>query len=150
MLQYATADELGDHSPSLDPPDDVDRMLRSASLLVTHAVRFARYTTQPSGLPADAELVEALRDATCEQVTAWVRAGVDPALGVITDSSSGGDLKSSTVTAGPRTVTEQYTDATSSSSEVTPSTVELTPQAWLILHHAGLTGVYVQATRGWG
>ncbi len=133
----------------LDHPNDVAAYLRAASRLVTRATRLARYQTQPSGLPSDADLREALSDAVCEQVTAWTWAGVDPQRGLVYGDTEGGELKSSTVTAGPRTVTEQYTESAAATQSVIPSTTELTPEAWSILFEAGLLGAQPVAVRGW-
>ncbi len=148
-IQYADTSALSDYSPNLDHPDDVVAYLRAASRLVSRATRLARYEAQPSGLPTDSDLIGALSDAVCEQVTAWTRAGVDPQRGQVFDAVEAGELKSSTVTAGPRTVTEQYTDAAGESQTETPSTTELTPAAWMILFDAGLLGAQPVAVRGW-
>lgn len=146
-MRYATADQLATYSPNLDHPDDVDTYLRSASRLVTRAIRFARYTTAPSGLPDDAELAGALVEATCEQVTAWVLAGVHPTRGVVTAATEG-TVTQYTVTAGPRTVTEQLAGASAGTQSVTPDVDQLTAEAWSILSDAGLVSVGVIGVRG--
>lgn len=140
-IQYATASELADYSPDLDHPDAVTDYLRAASELVSDATGRAFYVTDSSGAATDVSVIGAFRDAVCQQVTDWVRAGVDPTLGTVVDAG----VSSRTTTAGPRTVTEQYTTA---GTTVTISTDELTPRAWRILRRAGLVSGALTATYG--
>lgn len=47
-----------------------------------HATRMTVYATDElTGLATDAQIREALRDATCIQAAAWVALGIDPATG---------------------------------------------------------------------
>lgn len=77
-LLYAT---VGDVETLLAPdpaPDDVDRLLTVASRWLRHATRAAVYDTTDAGLPEDDDVADAFRDATVEQVLAWVRTGIRP------------------------------------------------------------------------
>lgn len=66
-------------------PDNIDVLLRSASRLVTPAIRTAVYLVGSDGLPSDTGQRDALVEATCAQVATWVAAGVtDPAGGGLT------------------------------------------------------------------
>lgn len=138
-VQYATASDLADYSPDLEQPDRVTDYLRAASLLVADVTGRAVYAINGVGLPTDVALSGAMRDAVCQQVTDWARAGVDPTLGSESDGVS-----SRTTTAGPRTVTEQY----SGTNTATITADELGARAWRILKVAGLLGGPVITTRG--
>lgn len=79
-LTYAAEEDLPAEIDGQALPDSatVDRYLRTASGLVTRAIRRDRYETTSGGLPTDPDLAAALRDATVEQVTQWVAANIDP------------------------------------------------------------------------
>jgi hypothetical protein len=143
MPIYATASDLADYSPSLVQPDDVDGYLRAAGRLVGWATRVAVYPVTVAGVPTDTGLAGVMRDAVCEQVTAWTRAGVDPVVGDLTGADD--RVTSRTTTAGPRTVTEQYEKG--SPAAVVPVD-GLTPAAWSILAMGGLTGANPVGVRG--
>lgn len=57
---------------------NMEKLLRRASGMVQHAVRFARFEVAPSGLPSDPDVMDAMRDATCAQVDYWIVNDVDP------------------------------------------------------------------------
>lgn len=80
MPIYATAAELTTFIGA-QPEGNITAMLRKASLLVTSACRLDCYDTTPIGIPADDDLAEAMRDATCAQVERWIAADVDPLSG---------------------------------------------------------------------
>lgn len=80
MLVYADTTDLATEPWSItDPPANVGRLLASASRLVGHAIRAAVYATDDTGMPTDQAVRDAVRDATCSQVTTWVSLGIDPA-----------------------------------------------------------------------
>lgn len=62
----------------MEPPENIDRLLRIASSWVTVAVRRATFDVDPAGNPSDPDVVEALRDATCEQALVWVENDITP------------------------------------------------------------------------
>ena len=78
MLIFATP---ADVEKWMDEPLDgrsVDSLLRRASSLVQRAVRSARFAVTPAGMPEDPDIMDALRDATCEQVAVWVENDITP------------------------------------------------------------------------
>lgn len=78
MLIFATP---ADVEKWMDEPLDgrsVDSLLRRASSLVQRAVRSARFAVTPAGMPEDPDVMDALRDATCEQVAVWVENDITP------------------------------------------------------------------------
>ena len=80
MLVYADADNLAEWLGE-PAPDNAASLLRHASSRVANACRCDIYDTQPSGLPVDDDIREALRDATCAQAERWSALKVDPAAG---------------------------------------------------------------------
>ncbi|HAT1243357.1 hypothetical protein AZH46_07155 [Corynebacterium striatum] len=56
----------------------LEPLIRRASSLVQYATRAARFDVQPSGMPEDPDVMDALRDATCEQVAVWVENDITP------------------------------------------------------------------------
>lgn len=85
MIQYATPEELAAY---LDPdaaepvvPPLATVLIRSASQLVLDATAAAVYDTDENGLPTKAAYLDAMRDATCEQASAWSLNGIDPRKG---------------------------------------------------------------------
>lgn len=94
MLIYASTDDL---SAVLTPiPDNAAALLRSASVLVRDVTSNDLYDITPAGLPTDPDLRDALREATCVQVAAWVDAGIDLSAGlkpvVASQSADGGSV----------------------------------------------------------
>lgn len=81
MLVYAEPNDLLTGNWVLEIPDNATNLIRHASIMVRNITRLALYDTQPSGLPEDDDLREAMRDAVCAQVTAWTDAGINPAAG---------------------------------------------------------------------
>lgn len=80
---YATQADLvgylgsGAEVPTVDPLN-----FRFASLLVRQATRRARYRAHPVTMaPLDAEVADAMARATCAQVLAWAKLGIDPSAG---------------------------------------------------------------------
>lgn len=92
MLYFANSADFEKYA-DMTAPDNADRLLRLASGWVKHAVRRAQFDVAPSGMPTDPDIVDALRDATCEQVLVWVQNGVEPGKvdrrGAVSSSSIG-------------------------------------------------------------
>ena len=81
MLIYATSDAYEAWKQD-DAPDNIDLLLRSASLLVRRATAGDYYDADvTTGMPTNTTLLQAFSDATCAQVAAWVALGIDPAAG---------------------------------------------------------------------
>ena len=124
-MVYATADDLIDY---LDPvPDDAELRLTRASRLVDQALLTAVYDVDEQGLPTEQRVIDALREATCEQVTAWAAGGED---------GTGAAGQYASVSIGSVSLTRAASGASGSGSAATG----LCPQAWMILQQAGLTG----------
>ena len=92
MKLFATAEDYTTYTKD-DAPENIDRLLRIASAWVQDTVKRARFAVTDDGDPQDPRIVEALRDATCEQVYIWTQNGVEPGRnperGAVTSSSIG-------------------------------------------------------------
>lgn len=133
MLIYATSAELLTWTGEQAAPANVDQLLRSASILVRRATRTAVYATTADGLPTDATLVAALRDATCAQAHAWAAAGIDP-----TAPAPASARVATSKSIGSGSVT--YADAQAVSVAQDRLRAGLSDEAAAILADAGLTG----------
>lgn len=71
---YATLTELADYLED-EPPDGAARLLVRASRRVDSMLIGAVYAVDTNGLPTDATVAAALRDATCAQVEWWGEVG---------------------------------------------------------------------------
>lgn len=78
MLIYADESDLSTWL-SMDPPANAAQLLRSASLLVTDGTSGDYYDVDGTGMPSDADTLQAFNDATCAQAAMWMAAGIDPA-----------------------------------------------------------------------
>lgn len=137
MLIFATTDDLSLWNTGVDwsCAGDLSALLRSASLMVAKAAAGACYDVDDTGLPTDTGLLQALNDATCAQVTAWVVGNVDPAGAGITAG-----VKSS-VAIGSASIT--YADAQSAATSRAASLTSLVEEAYDILRTAGLASTRV-------
>ncbi|WP_157124752.1 hypothetical protein [Nocardia pseudovaccinii] len=95
MLVYATPADL---TGRLDPiPSHAVALITAASTRIRDITSNDLYDITPAGLPADDDLREALREATCLQVIAWVNAGIDPSAAglqpvIASQSADGGSV----------------------------------------------------------
>lgn len=72
---YATTAELETYLPaSMDLPEDAERLLMRASERVDDYV-LAAFSVDEDGIPTDALVAGALRDAACAQVEFWIEVG---------------------------------------------------------------------------
>lgn len=85
-MAYATAAEYASYS-GRTAPADIDRLLERASETIDSVV-VASYAIDSDGDPTDAEIIAALRKATCAQVEWWDEGGDE--LGVMSQYSSVG------------------------------------------------------------
>ena len=115
----------------------VDALLRRASSLVQRAVRSARFAVTPAGMPQDPDIEEALRDATCEQVTVWLENDVNP----VEVASAAAPVAASSI--GDASIT--YGDSSASNAAKDSISTTLHPAALDILANAGLTGGHLWA-----
>src|SRR5690606_4672629 len=112
---------------------EANRLLATASRMVTAATRTAIYDTTPAGLPDDDDVADAFRDATVAQVVAWVRLGLDPATGPagVTGPPASSSIGSASVNLAARE---------GQGEDRVKTVVTLVPEAWAILDEAGLVG----------
>ena len=115
----------------------VDALLRRASSLVQRAVRSARFAVTPAGMPQDPDIEEALRDATCEQVTVWLENDVNP----VEVASAAAPVAASSI--GDASI--NYGDSSASNAAKDSISTTLHPAAFDILANAGLTGGHLWA-----
>ncbi|WP_122262220.1 hypothetical protein [Ornithinimicrobium cerasi] len=134
-LTYATEADVEAQTPTdEDVPANVARRLVVASRWVRHATRTAVYDTDPTGLPTDETLLEALRDATVEQVLCWHRTGIDP------DEGSTGAASGVVASKSLRSATIQYAVYAESAKDRARVATTLCAEARLVLADAGLLG----------
>ena len=136
-LIYADAADLQTWTGA--PPDDAAKataLLRRASFLVGRAIRNDLYDVTPSGMPADPDLADAVRDATCAQVEVWLAGGLDVIAG------PGGQPALPTVSAidGAQVSFDAYLTAAARTGALT----QLDDVALHILRAAGLASGVVQ------
>lgn len=134
-LVYATPDDLTAWTGQ-PAPDNAVQLLRAASMLVRGATRTAVYQTTPAGLPRDADVAEAFRDATCAQAALWDTQGIDP------DNPTAGPRVAQSKSIGSASVT--YADAGQIIGSRTDAARTLGSAAVTILTDAGLI-----TTRPW-
>jgi len=140
VLVYADSAELVTWTGA-PAPANATQLLRSASMLVRSATATSVYGVDETGLPSDANVAEAFRDATCAQVASWVGAGVDP---------SGAGLSTTAPVRGKKLGSGSVEYDTAVSGSVTAfqakraAAVTLCPEAFMILQQAGVTPAGVQ------
>lgn len=126
MLVFATSADV-EKWTGMPAVEGADRLIKKASGMVQQAVRRARFDVEPSGLPADPDVADALRDAVCAQVEYWDGAEVTKADTTARISNTGLDGASM----GFDTATAAATAAHTADS--------LCDEAWTILDNEGLT-----------
>ena len=137
MLIFATAADVEKWMGEPLDGRSVDALLRRASSLVQRAVRSARFAVTPAGMPQDPDIEEALRDATCEQVTVWLENDVNP----VEVASAAAPVAASSI----GDASFNYGDSSASNAAKDNAATELHPAALDILANAGLTGGHLWA-----
>ena len=133
MLIFATD---ADGEKWMDEPLDgrsVDSLLRRASSLVQRAVRSARFAVTPAGMPEDPDVMDALRDATCEQVAVWVENDITPS------KLEAGTAQVTTSSIGDATIGMSGAEAAATRDHAANTLCEYAQE---ILANAGLIGGY--------
>ncbi|GAA0969749.1 hypothetical protein GCM10009555_017450 [Acrocarpospora macrocephala] len=125
---YATTTDLANKLRKA-PPLNAPILLERASRLVDKELLCAIYDVDDDGLPTDPVHIEAMRDATVEQVAAWSPIGEDGT--GVTDHYTNVKLGSASMSRG---------GGSSGGSQKGSAAEELAPQARMILQQAGLTG----------
>lgn len=114
----------------MEAPDNIERLLRVASAWVAVAVRRATFDVDSAGNPSDPDVVDALRDATCEQVLVWVENDITP--GKVADR---GAVSSTSI--GDASISYETASVTAK-REVLANVI--CDGAYMILDEAGLIG----------
>lgn len=87
VLVYAADADLTTWITPTPLPANSATLLRSASLLIHSFTMTALYGVDDAGKPSDTTILQAFKDATCAQASAWLTAGIDPVGGGITTSA---------------------------------------------------------------
>jgi hypothetical protein len=124
-VAYATVADLAAWLSPAAAPSDAQKRLDRASLVVDEMLLTAVYAVNDDGLPTEAAVIAALRDATCAQAE-YAGATGDPA--------SVGPAGYGSVQIGSVRLTRAQSGAGS------PTPGRYSPTAWSILQRAGLTG----------
>lgn len=128
-LTYAASTDLAAWTGTAAPAN-ATQLLRSASLLVRDATACDYYAADPTGLPTDATILQAFKDATCAHAALWAAAGIDPAAG---------EAKARVLSSkGIGTARLTYADAQAAADAAAASLRELCPEGRRILRDAGL------------
>jgi hypothetical protein len=126
-VTYATSDDLKTWMGLDTAPANATVLLRSASMLVRDAISGAYYLTDTDGLPTEANVIAALRDATSVQAAAWSTLKIDPLAGGVITSG----IKTSK---GIGTANITYADAAQAAAARTAAADGLVPEAQRILN----------------
>ncbi|MBF8191662.1 hypothetical protein ITP53_39410 [Nonomuraea sp. K274] len=126
-MPYATVDDLVPDYMATGPTNAA-LMLTRASRAVDQALLSAVYPVDDAGLPTEPAHITALREATCEQVAAWVASG--------TEDGTGAAAQYGQVGIGSVNLGRAQTGAGGGGS----AAARLAPQARMVLEQAGLTG----------
>ncbi|MGW6498551.1 hypothetical protein [Nonomuraea angiospora] len=127
MASYATVADLVPKYVATEPAD-AELLLERATTVVDDAIMCAVYDVDDDGLPTDAQLVDALKRATCEQVAAWLDVG---------ETGTGGAGQYSSVSIGSVNLTRAQSGGAGGGGSAATC---LAPQAAKVLRLAGLLG----------
>lgn len=136
MIVHATEQQLADWTGTAAPANAA-LLLRSASLLVDRALVGAVYVTDDTGIATDADVLQALADATCAQAATWAALGIDPAGGQA--GATSGQVVAKTIgTARIEYDRGSATGRSNAGNARADAAVTLTADAVQILANAGL------------
>lgn len=126
-MAYATVEEFTDYLDPDPAPTTAARLLRDSSEIIDSLLIGAMYATDDSGMPTEADVIDALKRATCAQARYTLELGDETgAKGQYASWSTGGV-----------SVTRAYAVAGSNQLQ------RVAPQAVLILRSEGLLPSYV-------
>lgn len=133
MLVYATASDLATwRGTTVDQLlAGKDALLRSASILVAHAVQDDLYATGTAA-------TDPKRDATCAQASAWIDAGITPSTAGLPGSADGRLIASKTVEGASITYDNALTSSAAALAARQKLATALTEEATEILRTAGV------------
>ena len=120
-MAYATSSDYTAYTGG-SAPTNIDLLLTRASRAVDQALIAAVYDTE------DADVVTALREATCEQVAAWAAVGED---------GTGASAEYANVSIGSVSLGRAQSGGAGGGGS---AATRLAPQAFAVLQQAGLTG----------
>lgn len=123
------------------PPANANQLLRSASLLITNATVASVYGVDDAGLPSEAKVLQAFKDATCAQVAYWVAAGIDPTAGGI---STAAPVRGKSLGSGRVEYDTAVSGSVTAFQAKRAAAATLCAEAHMILHQAGITPSGVQ------
>lgn len=75
MHAYATTEQLGAWAGEQVDLLEGEKLLRSATIRINHAIRNAIYTVGDDDMPSDPDVLAALQDATCAQAEWFMETG---------------------------------------------------------------------------
>lgn len=134
MLVYATTDDLTSWAAGSAVDTEsaaATGALRTASLRVSEAIAGDFYDADGTGLPTNATILQAVKDATCAHALAVL------SLDISTDA--GGAVTAGAVTSvGIGSARKTYADATAAAAARAAAAGRLVPDALSILRIAGL------------
>lgn len=128
---YATSGDLTAYPVTVPAGVSAGLLLQRASRDVDRALLTAVYETDDDGMPTDADIRQALRDATCEQVAGYLDSGDLTGTGAAPPTAG--------FTIGKISVQRGGQGASGGAVQSVKIGV-LYPQAWQVLQQAGLTG----------
>lgn len=118
-------------------PSNIVQILRSCSSLVLDATAGAYYAVDSAtGLATDAQIGNAMRDATCIQAAAWIALGIDPAAGGVI--SKAGTVSSKKI--GTAAVTYDNSGSALAAESRAAASTGLVPDAERLLRQNNLWG----------
>jgi hypothetical protein len=139
VLIYATPSDLVTWTGTA-APSNATSLLRSASLLVAEATVNTYYDVDTTGMPTDATIVTAFRDATCCQAAAWAALGINPAAAGVLQPGVASSKKIGTAQI-------DYSDSAAAADARSAAADSLVPDAYRILFLAGAVSTQVWS---WG
>lgn len=141
-MEYASLEDFETYLGQT-PPENASTLLKRASSLVAYATRSAIYTVDENDMPLEVKLLNAMKEATCAQASAWYVNNIDPVAGragaqpVVTQKNLGSaSIQFST-----------YASDAKSRSDLQSGEV-LVFEAYTILERAGLIPNKVQTAYG--
>jgi hypothetical protein len=140
VLVYASTTDLTSWT-TLPAPADAAALLRSASLLVRSSTMSAIYTTDDTGAPTDAKVLQAFKDATCAQAAYWSAANIDPSSGGISTTAP---VRSKRLGSGAIEYDTSVNASVTAFQAKQAATVTLCPEALMLLHQAAVVPGGVQ------
>jgi len=124
MTAYASVVDYGDWLTPTPPPDDAQRRLDRARIVVDEMLLTAVYAVDTGGTPTDADTLAAVKLANCAQAEYQATNG---------DPLAVGAARYHSMTIGSINLTRAYGGTGSSAPG------RWSPTAWAILQQAGLT-----------